>query len=136
MAGIHALIGIGEGLITAGALVFLKAARRDLLESQQVQFAGSKVVWIGGLVIAVALAILSPLASAHPDGLEWVAEESGFLGLAREPLYEIIPDYVVPGISNESLATILAGVVGALIVLAAVAGVAYARADRSRRSGA
>ena len=136
MAGIHAVIGSGEGLITAGALVFLKAARRDLLESQQGQFAGSKVVWIGGLVIAVALAILSPLASAHPDGLEWVAEESGFLGLAREPLYEIIPDYVVPGISNESLATILAGVVGALIVLAAVVGVAYARADRSRRSGA
>ncbi|MFN2110046.1 MAG: energy-coupling factor ABC transporter permease [Anaerolineae bacterium] len=136
MAGIHALIGIGEGLITAGALVFLKAARRDLLEAPQAQFAGSKAVWIGGLLIVVALAILSPLASAHPDGLEWVAEESDFLGLAREPLYEIIPDYVVPGISNESLATILAGVVGALIVLAAVAGVAYARADRSRRSGA
>jgi cobalt/nickel transport system permease protein len=136
MAGIHALIGIGEGLITAGALVFLKATRRDLLEAPHAQFTGGKAVWIVGLVIAVALAILSPLASAHPDGLEWVAEESGFLGLARGPLYEIIPDYVVPGISNEKLATILAGVVGALIVFAAAAGVAYARAKRSRHSGA
>ncbi len=136
MAGIHALIGVGEGLITAGALVFLKVARRDLVETSRPQFVGGKAVWIGGLVIAVALAILSPLASAHPDGLEWVAEERGFLDLAREPLYEIIPDYVLPGISNESLATILAGVIGALIVLAAAAGVAYARSDRARRSGA
>lgn len=136
MAGIHMLIGIGEGLITAGALVFLKATRRDLVEAPPAQFVGSKAVWIGGLVIAVALAIISPLASAHPDGLEWVAEERGFLDLARDPLYEIIPDYVLPGISNEALATILAGVVGALIVFAAAAGVAYVRANRSRRSGA
>jgi cobalt/nickel transport system permease protein len=135
MAGIHTLIGFGEGLITAGALVFLKAARRDLVEAPQAQLADSKAVWIGGLVIAVALAIISPLASAHPDGLEWVAEERGFLDLAREPLYEIIPDYVLPGVSNEALATILAGVVGALIVFAAAAGVAYTRANRSRRSG-
>jgi cobalt/nickel transport system permease protein len=135
MVGIHALIGIGEGLITAGVLVFLKATRRDLLEAPQAQFTGSKVVWIGGLVIAVVLAIISPLASAHPDGLEWVAEKRGFLDLAREPLYEIIPDYVLPGISNEALATILAGVIGALIVFAAVAGLAYARSDRARGSG-
>ncbi len=135
MAGIHALIGVGEGLITAGALVFLKAARRDLVEAPPAQFVGGRAVWIGGLVIAVALAIISPLASAHPDGLEWVAAERGFLDLAREPLYEIIPDYVLPGISNERLATILAGVIGALIVFAATAGVAYARSDRVRRSG-
>jgi cobalt/nickel transport system permease protein len=31
MAGVHALIGIGEGLITIGALTFIRAARRDLL---------------------------------------------------------------------------------------------------------
>ncbi|MEJ5308766.1 MAG: energy-coupling factor ABC transporter permease [Anaerolineae bacterium] len=136
MVGIHALIGVGEGLITAGALAFLKVARRDLVEVPQVQFVGGKAVWVGGLVIAVALAIFSPLASAHPDGLEWVAEQRGFLDLARDPLYEIIPDYVLPGISNEKLATILAGVIGALIVFAAAAGVAYARSKRARGSSA
>jgi cobalt/nickel transport system permease protein len=31
MAGWHALIGIGEGLITVGVLAFLRAARPDLL---------------------------------------------------------------------------------------------------------
>ncbi len=136
MVGIHALIGVGEGLITAGALAFLKVARRDLVEVPQAQFVGGKAVWVGGLVIAVALAIFSPLASAHPDGLEWVAEQRGFLDLARDPLYEIIPDYVLPGISNEKLATIFAGVIGALIVFAAAAGVAYARSKRARGSSA
>ncbi len=56
--------------------------------------------------------MLSPLASAHPDGLEWVAEQKGFLEAARGPLLSLIPDYVFPGVSNEALATILAGVAG------------------------
>ena len=34
MAGIHALIGIGEGLITVAAVAFIAATRRDLLEPQ------------------------------------------------------------------------------------------------------
>lgn len=135
MAGIHALIGVGEGLITAGALVFLKSARREVLDARSAQFVGGKVVWIAGLVIAVALAIISPLASSHPDGLEWVAEQRGFLDRAQGPLYEIIPDYVLPGVSNEALATILAGVIGALIVFGAAAGVAHVRQNRTRRSG-
>jgi len=36
MAGVHALIGIGEGLITAAALSFVTATRADLLELQEV----------------------------------------------------------------------------------------------------
>ncbi|MEX2599695.1 MAG: energy-coupling factor ABC transporter permease [Dehalococcoidia bacterium] len=32
MVGVHALIGIGEGLITVGALAFVRAARPDLLK--------------------------------------------------------------------------------------------------------
>lgn len=32
MVGVHVLIGIGEGLITAAALAFVRAARRDLLD--------------------------------------------------------------------------------------------------------
>jgi cobalt/nickel transport system permease protein len=36
MAGVHVLIGIGEGLITAAVLAFLRATRADLLELQKV----------------------------------------------------------------------------------------------------
>ena len=130
MGGIHALIGIGEGLITTGAVVFLFASRRELLESSKRAVSGGRLVWGAGIAIAVILAVLSPLASAHPDGLEWVAEEQGFLAAARGPVYEIIPDYVLPGISSEALATILAGVVGVGLVLIVVLGVAYARRRR------
>lgn len=134
MGGIHALIGIGEGLITVGALVFLYAARRDLFQREQTQPA-STAVWIAGLVIAVVLAVVSPRASSHPDGLEWVAEQKGFLDVAQGPLYEIIPDYVLPGVRNEATATILAGIVGALIVFGAALGVAYARRNRQPATG-
>ncbi len=127
MAGIHAVIGIGEGLITVGALAFLYAARRDILESGKAAPAGGKVVWAVGLGVALLLAVFSPLASAHPDGLEWVAEQKGFLDVAQGPLFEIIPDYVFPGITNEAFATIVAGIVGSLIVFGVALGVAYAR---------
>jgi len=94
------------------------AARPDLVAAAPAATVKQKALWIGGVAIAVVLAILSPLASGHPDGLEWVAEGRGFLDFARDPLYNIIPDYVFPGIANERLATIAAGIVGVLIVLA------------------
>jgi cobalt/nickel transport system permease protein len=138
MGGIHALIGVGEGLITVGALAFLQATRRDLVhsaDSQAAQPAGGRAVWVAGLLIALALAVASPLASSHPDGLEWVAQQQGFVHAAQQPLYAIIPDYVIPGIHNATLATILAGAVGALIVLGVTLGVAYARRNRQAASG-
>jgi hypothetical protein len=75
--------------------------------------------WHVGLLIALGLAILSPLASPWPDGLEKVAEDKGFIGAALEPAFEVIPDYVFPGLGNEALATILAGLVGTLILFGA-----------------
>jgi len=131
MGGIHMLIGVGEGLITVGALAFLHAARRDLLHIGEAAPKGSAAVWTGGLVLAILLAVLSPLASAHPDGLEWVAEQGGFLDTAQEPLYNVIPDYVFPGITNEAFATIIAGIVGVAIVFGVALGVAFMRRKRN-----
>ena len=129
MAGVHVLIGIGEGLITVGALAFVAAARRDLLEPAGAATGG--VRWaVLGLVLALAVTLLAPLASPHPDGLERVAEDQGFIETAQDAPYEIIPDYVLPGVPNEALATIAAGVVGTLIV----AGVAFAVARLRRQS--
>ncbi len=130
MGGIHALIGIGEGLITLGALAFLYATRRDLLHIGEPAPARGGLVWAAGLLIALLLAVASPLASVFPDGLEWVAGEQGFLEAAKSPLYQVIPDYVFPGISNTTLATIIAGIVGALIVFGVALTVAYLRRNR------
>lgn len=122
MAGIHALIGVGEGIITVGAIIFIMSARKDLLETDGNQNKSGNELVLGGLVISVVLAILSPLASSHPDGLEWVAEQSGFLNIARDAFYSIIPDYSVPGINNPNLATISAGIIGVLLVFAMIFG--------------
>jgi len=132
MAGIHALIGIGEGLITLGALALVTATRPDLVEAERAPVpAGMRWVW-GGLAIALVLALFSPLASPHPDGLERVAEDLGFIERAQEPLYQVIPDYVFPGISNEALATIAAGIVGTLIVYSIAVGLAALLRRRER----
>jgi cobalt/nickel transport system permease protein len=131
MGAVHALIGIGEGLITMGALAFLAAVRPDLVQRDKTEVPAGRVVWLVGLVIALGLAVLSPLASTHPDGLEWVAEQQGFIGLAQSPLYQIIPDYAFPGISSEAVATIVAGLLGTVLVFVVALGIAYSRRRRS-----
>jgi len=129
MVGVHVLIGTGEGLITVGALAFVAGVRRDLLEPAEA--ATGSLRWASvGLVVALAVVLLAPLASPHPDGLERVAEDAGFIEVAKDAPYEIIPDYVLPGIPNEALATIAAGIVGTLIV----AGVAFAVARLRRQT--
>ncbi len=75
---------------------------------------------------------ISPLASAAPDGLERVAEDKGFAGLARQAPFEVVAGYAFPGIENEALATILAGWLGTILVFALVYGLA--RLVRSRKS--
>jgi hypothetical protein len=72
--------------------------------------------WHGALILVLLLAILSPLASSSPDGLERVAEDKGFISAAIKPLFEIVPDYVISGVTNEALAVILAGLLGTLIL--------------------
>lgn len=94
-----------------------------------------KAWWVVGLVIVLALILLSPLASPWPDGLERVAEDHGFLQRQVEPLYKIMPDYVLPGVASESLATILAGAVGVLIVFGITLGAGFALRRRDREGG-
>jgi len=87
--------------------------------------------WHGALILILLLAILSPLASSSPDGLERVAEDKGFIGAAMKPFYEIVPDYVIPGVTNEAIAVILAGLMGTLILF----GIGYGLAKLLRAKG-
>jgi hypothetical protein len=90
--------------------------------------------WVIGLLLAAALALLSPLASPHPDGLERVAEDQGFIERAAESPYQILPDYLFPGIENEALATVLAGLVGTGVVFAIAYALAWVLRRRSRQA--
>jgi hypothetical protein len=88
--------------------------------------------WHFALIISLLVAVLSPLASSSPDGLEKVAENHGFIGLAHNAPFQVIADYIFPGIENEAIATILAGLIGTLVVFGVVYGIGWL--IKSRRS--
>jgi hypothetical protein len=93
-----------------------------------------KYWWVIGLLLALGVALLSPLASPHPDGLERVAEDNGFLDRAEDAPYQVIPDYSFPGIENEAVATIVAGLVGTALLFALGYGLAWSLRRRSERA--
>ncbi len=76
--------------------------------------------WLSGLGAALLLATISPLASSSPDGLEKVAGQQGFIDHATKSPFQIVAGYLFPGIHNETLATIVAGWLGVLVVFGAV----------------
>jgi cobalt/nickel transport system permease protein len=116
MLGVHALIGIGEALITVAALSFIFRTRPDLLDEKSESEKGGIGWVVAGVLITLIVVLLSPLASADPDGLERVAEDLGFLNLSTPPPYAILPDYTLPLLGKTPLSTILAGAIGALVV--------------------
>ena len=117
MLGVHVLIGIGEAIITVAALAFIMQARPDLLQAEKVAEKGGRGWIAAGVVVALIAVLLSPLASGDPDGLERVAEDFGFLEAGLDAPYTILPDYTIPFLGETALSTIVAGVVGALVVL-------------------
>ena len=117
MLGVHALIGIGEGLITVAALAYIEQTRPDLLSAEKTAQEGGRGWIVGGILVTLVAVLISPLASGSPDGLERVAENLGFLGIGQEAPYQILPDYTIPFLGETALSTILAGVVGAAFLM-------------------
>ncbi|MBI4814157.1 MAG: PDGLE domain-containing protein [Methanobacterium sp.] len=79
---------------------------------------------IGGLIIAIIIAVLAPfLASGNPDGLESTA---GSLEVPEsEAAYSApLPDYALPGMEDNPLGGVVALVVGTILVLLVVLGIA------------
>ena len=117
MVAVHALIGVGEGLITSGAVRLLQASRPEVLDDGETAPGRASATFVvTGLFIALLLAAFSPLASPQPDGLEFVAEVTGFISQAQEPIYSILPDYTIPFISHPAFSTIFAVFIGSLAV--------------------
>lgn len=130
MLAVHALIGIGEALITVAALAFIMQIRPDLLSTEASAARGGRGWIAAGVVATLAVVLLSPLASANPDGLERVASDVGFLGRGTNAPFSFLSDYTVPFLGNSALSTVVAGAIGALIV--AIVALLVARAARRR----
>ena len=120
MLGVHALIGLGEALITVAARSFIMQTRPHLLTDDAPAGSGKWIV--SGIILALLVVLLAPFASGSPDGLEWVAEQAGFLHTAVNAPFQLLPDYTIPGLGETGSSTILAGMIGALIVAAVTFG--------------
>jgi cobalt/nickel transport system permease protein len=120
MASVHALIGVGEGLVTLGALSYIYNSRKETLQPQGNLQVIDRGLLAGGTVTALVFAVLSPLASSKPDGLEAVAHRFGFAGMEYTPGFSLIPGYLMPGIQNHGLAAILAALLGTGLFLTIV----------------
>ncbi|MBD3264686.1 MAG: cobalamin biosynthesis protein CbiM, partial [Candidatus Omnitrophica bacterium] len=111
MLGTHALIGIGESLITVG--LYFGLALKPVKASAK---SSAAVPLLAAGIIAL---LLSPFASGLPDGLEWVAQKYQFLHESAPAFVSLVPGYAMPAVNNEILATGLAGLLGVAIVFSA-----------------
>lgn len=147
MVGVHAVIGIGEAVITALILGTVLATRPDLVygasDLERTELAETQVktrtFLVGGLLVALVFgAVVSQFAVDNPDGLEWVAEETGFAEVARDHALEgsVFADYATAGISNETVSIAIAGIVGTLVTLAVASGVFLGIRERRGRDPA
>jgi len=118
MLGVHALIGIGEAVITCVALALFARSTAGSRPAAR-SFAAPA---LAALLIALCL---SPFASPLPDGLEAVMAHYQVLHQAAPPFVTPLADYQVAGIASEGLSTSLAGVFGVLLTFLAAGALAW-----------
>ena len=142
---IHLVIGLAEGVATAGILRFFQRARPELLRDLPEGRPSWRAVTLVGAMALFTGGCLSWGASRYPDGLEWaVARVAGpgtlapASGLhhrleAAQQATALLPDYGFQGARGPSRAgTSLSGLLGGALTLVLVAGVALAIKVRRR----
>ncbi len=147
MQPIHLAIGVVEGIVTAGVINFIRAARPEILEGSLSARPLSahlpiKKVFIGFLVAAVLTGgVMSWFASSNPDGLEWSIQkvfgrpdlpgQTSGIAHALKSIQEktaLLPDYGFRKADDDkgrASATSVSGLIGSALVLAGVLLIGY-----------
>lgn len=158
MLGWHTLIGVGEGIITAAVLGVVVRTRPDLVHLARrarpallVRKGGTGeslvtartvtqaptpprgFLTVGGLVTLMVAGLGGLVASASPDGLEFVGEQLGFgeHALPSATAGSPLADYGVQGLAGAWGASV-AGVVGVAVTV--VVGWIVVRVTQRRRA--
>jgi hypothetical protein len=124
-------------------LLFILATRPDFVTGEEAPGQRSAGWVLGGLLVALAITLLAPLASPYSDGMERIAqafyqptsveqapvgfalpEGQAFFGEFKDAPYKILPNYTVPLLGKGGASTIAAGMIGVILVF----GLAYAAA--------
>ncbi|QDU81156.1 Fused nickel transport protein NikMN [Polystyrenella longa] len=123
MLSLHAVIGIGEAVITLLVLKAVFQQRPDLLTPQELAppSAGVPRRFVT-TTLASALAVtflLAPWASASPDGLESAVDQHGLAAREIGTLFGILSEYEIPWVSSHwpAVSVGLAGALGVASVL-------------------
>jgi len=117
MLSVHVVIGLGEAIITVAALSFIERTRPDLVNEKETAAKGGRDWIYAGVIVSLFAVLLSPFASADPDGLARVAKDVGFLSQGRAASYQILPNYTIPFLGNAELSKVVAGAIGVLVIL-------------------
>jgi len=146
MQPIHLAIGLIEGFVTAGIVIYVRSLRPDIVDDLEgvkaLSTGGSlkKVIIVLGILAVITGSAFSWFASTHPDGLEWSIEK--IYGKPEIPdqanaikdniakLQEktaVLPDYSFPSKGEEEKKTPLwpafdtgtsvSGLIGGIMVL-------------------
>jgi cobalt/nickel transport system permease protein len=122
MMGIHAIIGLSEGVISALLVATLHRLFPHLLKLQEKpsQTPARHAIGFGFAAVIGLVIIGTPVACGWPDGLERVAHNFGFIEKASDkPIFPApAQDYNLKlgDVNLGLLGTILAGVFGTLLV--------------------
>ena len=95
-----------------------------------------RLMAIGILVCLLLAGVVSSYASSHPDGLEFVAGEKGFLGSAGPHASDGSPfaGYATRGIDDARVSGGVAGIVGGALVFVIAGGLFLAVRRRDHGS--
>jgi len=138
MVGVHILIGIGEGIISALVVGAVLATRPDLVfgardlnraeRADRTPMTWRAFALTGVLVVFLVAVVISQFAVGSPDGLERVAADTGIADSASSHALEsgLFADYATVGVGNETLSLAIAGAAGTAITLVVAFGIFYA----------
>jgi len=120
MTGVHMLIGIGEGLISAMVFLAIQRTRPELISTGRPAHGPGRLgelIGYGSLVTLGVAVFIAPFACSWPDGLDSVAAKWGVTPRAViAHLPAPAPDYQIPGMHWAVGATALAGAIGVFVV--------------------
>jgi cobalt/nickel transport system permease protein len=130
--GLFLVSAVLEGAITMAVVGALEAVQPDFFR-RPTGHASPAVAALAGAALLLAVAGVL-FASTHPDGLERLAEDAGFAARATTLLGTPLADYEAAVNGSPWLRKAAAGVVGLLLIWAAV--VAFGRMAARKRSRA
>jgi cobalt/nickel transport system permease protein len=112
MLSVHALIGIGEAVVTVAAVALMSKAAAPQADERRPIF----ILGVAAFIIAL---VGAPFACSWPDGLESVAGNLGFLHASAPSFVAPLSGYSLPAISNEMLSVSLAAQIGVIVTFLA-----------------